>query len=93
MSAERIVNKILLHRYTTTDCAVCGKTPCAPVHIYEQSKGGPDLDDNLIPLCKTHYADLHNMGWLYFLEVYESALIYLRRKGWVVDREGFKNFQ
>lgn len=56
-------------------------------------QGGPDLDDNLIPLCKEHSKVLIESGWTLFLHNHELAALYLKRKGWMFDQKGFKNFQ
>ena len=74
---KRLVDKELLRRYAKMPCAVGYVTHMRPVaghHIKTKGSGGDDVDDNLIPLCATHHAEIHSMGISGFLRSYGQRI-------------------
>ncbi len=74
---KRVVDKDLLRQYAKMPCAVGYVTHMRPVaghHIKTKGSGGDDVDDNLIPLCASHHAEIHSTGIKAFLAAYAPKM-------------------
>lgn len=68
---ERVVNKALINSYRGKSCALCGKNEgTVGHHIKTRGAGGGDVRENLVPLCVSHHAEVHNIGSLTFAKKY-----------------------
>ena len=79
---KRIEDRSLLKSYHEKSCIACGSKPCDPAHIKSQGSGGLDLEWNLIPLCRKHHSEQHQIGWKKFSSKYLNVLLYLKKHGW-----------
>jgi hypothetical protein len=41
-------------------CCVCARRPCDPAHVVSRGAGGTDSD--VVPLCKFHHREQHDIG-------------------------------
>ena len=53
-----------------------------PAHIVSRGAGGPDLEFNIIPLCRREHQFQHQLGWKIFFERWPVVWIYLETLGW-----------
>jgi hypothetical protein len=65
-------------------CLVCGSKEVDVCHVKSRGSGGGDDVWNLMPLCRTHHAEQHQIGILTFVEKYLSVAFYLFENGWVM---------
>ena len=83
---SRIVNKELLQDYRGKPCLICRSMNSDPHHIRPVSNFGPDKDWNLIPLCRSHHSEIHQIGLNSFVVKYGTGVaVYLKVKGWEFD--------
>jgi hypothetical protein len=54
-------------------CPLCGLWSTAPHHIRTRAAGGDDHAINLLPLCATHHAEIHQLGVRGFSERYPGV--------------------
>jgi hypothetical protein len=66
-------------------CSACGKTPADCHHLIHRAVGGPDIEANLVPLCRFHHTEIHAYGITRFVEAYPSVKAEMILKGWVYD--------
>lgn len=59
----RLINKKHLQYVASQDCMICGETPVQAHHLLKPNtgfRGGVKAgDDNVVPLCFKHHAELH----------------------------------
>ena len=70
LKKKRIKNPELLESIREKPCLFCGKSPSEAHHITTKGAGGGDTENNLMPVCRKHHAELHQigyakMGWKY----------------------------
>lgn len=52
-------------------------------HIKTRKSGGSDEPFNLIPLCRKHHTEIHQIGSVTFIEKYHLQEIFAA-KGWTI---------
>lgn len=64
-------------------CVVCRKFPPSdPCHIQTFKTTGCDEFWNIIPMCRPHHREQHDIGWYRMAEKYERVKLILRELGW-----------
>lgn len=51
-------------------CMVCGRVPCDAAHVKSRGAGG-GYRDNLVPLCREHHTEQHQIGIETFQNKYQ----------------------
>lgn len=59
---KRIINKQLLEDVKDQPCICCSKHPSDPHHLTSRGASGDDTEDNLLPLCRKHHTEIHQIG-------------------------------
>lgn len=63
-------------------CIVCGRTPVDQCHIRSKGAGGPDEEFNLVPQCRQHHREQHDLNWWRYIHKYPQVWKALEAKGW-----------
>lgn len=86
---DRIEDEILCKQYTDAFCAVCNQIPPNdPHHLKSRGSWGPDLNENLVTLCRTHHVEIHAYGINKFIGFYPKFEPLIREKGWYPETIG-----
>lgn len=85
LSVEKVV------KASIESCVICNDSPTIKTQIFQNLPSSAEW--NLIPLCAVHAEEKYFSGWLILIEAYETLDFYFKRKGFVFDEMGFKNFQ
>lgn len=67
---KRIEDQNILERYRNQKCCVefcVSQSKSDPHHIKSVGAFGDDVDENIVPLCRWHHNDIHNIGVSPFL--------------------------
>lgn len=78
---KRIVNKELITYLKNRPCAACGRLYVDVHHIVSRGAGGGDVLNNLIPLCREHHTEIHQIGQAKMIEKFPSVKIWLDKIG------------
>lgn len=81
----RIKNEKELALTRSKPCLACGRRSDA-AHIKSKGSGGNDETGNLVPLCRQHHSEQHQLGWVRFSRKYQRVAWALLEKGWAVQR-------
>lgn len=73
---------VWLHQVKTLPCEICDACPCDPAHIREGvcKAGGKPADDLVVPLCRVHHNEQHNIGERNFWRIHFNRNDGLRRR-------------
>jgi hypothetical protein len=86
---KRIVNEKLLESVREKPCCICGKPPRSEAsHIKSIGAGGDDIEWNVLPKCRVHHHEWHQMGVLSFCRKHSLFTILLISLGWEITTEG-----
>lgn len=80
---KRIVDEELLEKIRQLPCAIKGRLCTGdidPHHIKSRGAGGDDVEENLIPLCREHHTEIHQIGKIKFRSKYPH--LHLSNKTW-----------
>jgi len=66
-------------------CLVCRDTPCDPAHIKSRGAGGGDVPFNVMPLCRNHHTEQHQIGIVTFVQRYSRVRDRLFDLGWSIE--------
>lgn len=63
----RIQSRELLDQVARQPCAACGIRPQSnsandPHHVTSVKSGGGDVESNVMPLCRRHHSEWHQIG-------------------------------
>lgn|SRR4030042_632576 len=72
----RIVSPGLLNEIRLKRCVICARR-AEPHHIVSKGAGGDDSEDNLMPLCRCHHSELHQIGRSRFINKYPDFKLWL----------------
>lgn len=72
-------------KYATKRCLVCGDRGCDPAHIKTFKSTGIDADWLLMPLCRIHHTEQHQLGIKTFINKYYAVEKYLLKMGWEIS--------
>jgi len=61
--------------------------PIDQAHIKSRGSGGCDDSWNVIPLCRKHHSEQHQIGWYRFAFKYIEVKLKLCELGWKYDYE------
>ena len=67
-------------------CTACGRTQFVDVHhIRTRAAMGPDVWENLLPLCREHHAEMHSRGLVWMCKQYLNIFQAVETRGWTYD--------
>lgn len=84
----RQVDKNLLNTIRDQSCVACGRTPVDPCHIKSRGAGGHDDPENVLPMCRMHHVEQHQIGWHRMSHKYVSITWALAMRNWKFDGRG-----
>ena len=82
---KRSKNSALLEDVRSCPCLICRGRDSDAHHIRTRGAGGGDNWWNVIPLCRAHHTEWHNIGAIRFLNRYPDALEFLGKLGWQLN--------
>lgn len=85
---DRIEDEYLMKRYTQMGCQLCGRIPSEGHHLKSRGSWGPDLEVNLLALCRSHHTMIHQYGINKMIQVFPSLEDILHDKGWYRQKIG-----
>ena len=91
---NRFVDKKLIKELQRKPCEVCGTIDnCEPHHVKSVATGGPDIKENLMPICFKHHSpksilSVHYKGLMTFARDNSSIKIWLELNGWEQNFDG-----
>lgn len=68
-------------------CTVCSRIDAELHHVKTRKSGGSDNPHNLMPLCRKHHTEIHQIGTTTFSEKYPIAKNWLISNHW--NKYGF----
>ena len=80
---KRIEDESLLETIREMPCLICSKSPVDAHHMTSRGAGGGDTKDNLVPLCRKHHQEYHQIG------ISKFAWKYPRIKEWLTRHQRF----
>lgn len=81
---KRIRDRALLAEVRGSPCCVAGcRRRSDPAHIIPVSRGGDDVPENIMPLCRIHHIEQHSIGWQRFREQHPEV------RSWAEIRQMF----
>lgn len=88
---KRIENRKLLDHVKSQKCLIfgCRGFPVDPCHIRTRGSGGPDIIENLVPMCRSHHTEQGKLPWSEFLVRYPEVRSVLEAKGWEIGDKIF----
>ncbi len=84
----RAVDEAVLARARARRCLACGRLGADPAHVKSRGSGGGDFDWNVIPLCRVHHTEQHQIGFSTFARKYFGVRSELTKLGWYEDERG-----
>ena len=88
----RIVDKQVLEEFRKGQCIICFSDAVDACHIKSKGSGGPDLQFNLISMCRKHHSEQHQVGWFKMIALHPILLLVLKAKGWsLTEADGLKH--
>lgn len=88
---KRFEDKNLLKEYHNKPCVICSSTPCDPCHIISKGAGGGDTKNNLLPMCREHHSESHQIGWASIVKKHPILGLALMAKGFEFDNNRLVN--
>lgn len=81
-------NKTLRNKYRSIPCIICGDLPSDATHIKSYATTLEDKEENLVPLCRLHHSEQHQIGILTFINKYPNYKEYIHKLGFkVINRK------
>ena len=82
---DRIKDPKLMEIYRNKRCMVCGSNNgVSGHHLKSRGSWGPDVPENLIPLCFNHHVEVHKIGLLSFSSRYFVVENFLTLNRWTL---------
>lgn len=75
-------DRALRESYRAMSCEACGRRGCDPCHVRTYAVTGLDEEWNMIPLCRLHHVEQHQIGWHKFSHKYIGVAAALLKRGW-----------
>lgn len=85
---DRIENPELAKSYRKIGCQLCGLPKSEGHHIKSKGSWGPDIEINLIALCRTHHQTIHQYGINKMILHFPNLEPILISKGWYRQKIG-----
>ena len=83
LKKKRLTDTRLIKKLRAMDCAACMRDgPSVVHHIRTKGSGGPDVFENLLPLCVPCHTDIHLLGPSKFMSRRPMVKVALRARGW-----------
>lgn len=80
----RIENTKALEECKLKPCLLCGAM-ADPHHVKTKKSGGDDVESNLVPLCRKHHSETHNLGVTTFANKHSKFKDWLIANGWELN--------
>jgi predicted restriction endonuclease len=82
---DRIKDPALMKIYAGKRCLVCGSTnSVSGHHLKSRGSWGPDVPQNLVPLCFKHHTEVHKSGLVSFAEKFAVIKLFLQTNNWTM---------
>lgn len=78
---KRVDDASLLASVRQLSCLACGKTPCDAHHVTSRKAGGDDTFQNVMPLCRRHHQEWHQVGPVRMFRRYPYVRVWLSLAG------------
>lgn len=85
---DRIEDESLRRTFIVMGCQLCNARPSEGHHIKSRGSWGPDLEKNLIALCRSHHTMIHQYGINKMIIGFPALELILRGKGWYPQKIG-----
>lgn len=85
---KRLVDEFVLENVRKQRCCICNRFPVDASHIKSRGSGGPDKEFNVVPHCRNHHVEWHQIGQSRFLNKYPAFALKLELMGWIWDANG-----
>lgn len=79
---KRIVDGRVLKEVQQERCCICSAFPVDASHIRSRGAGGPDAKFNVVPHCRIHHTEWHQLGPSKFIKRYPAFGLKLQLLGW-----------
>ena len=83
----RTQDEKVLEEVRSNPCIVCGKKPSDPAHIKSRGAGGPDVPENLLPLCRIHHSTQLQVCFLKMMDLHVGFYESMLERGWEIRVE------
>ncbi len=90
---DRISDPDLMKAMIEKGCQLCSRTPSEGHHIKSRGSWGPDIDVNLLALCRNHHTMIHQYGINKMVDIFPGLEDILFEKGWYRQNIGTGNLQ
>ena len=70
-------------------CLVCGSLPSDPCHLRTFKVTQSDHPANMIPMCRKHHNEQHQIGWKRMIQKYFKLALDIRALGWEITQHPF----
>lgn len=84
---KRHADRALLDTYHKKGCLACGQLS-DPCHIGSRGAHRPDVEWNVMPLCRVHHTQQHKLGWKAMAFRYPKVYMFFKTHGWTFDETG-----
>ncbi len=83
---KRIVDAELVKKIKQNAvCCVCRLSPVDAHHLRSRGARGDDLPWNLVPLCRKHHNEVHNLGLIEMCRRHLGFFQALEIRGWFIE--------
>jgi hypothetical protein len=83
----------ILQRVRDQRCLACGSLPSDPHHLITRGAGGKDEIDNIMPLCRRHHTEVHQIGLVKMSHKYVLVEEWLDDHGWILENIGVSKWR
>jgi len=90
---RKVDKELLKHIRNDKKCIVCHALYPDPHHVKSKKSGGDDVESNLMPLCRSHHRQCHDIGLNRFADKYPSVKGWLLHYGWEINPISYKWFK
>lgn len=87
LKQKRITDPSLIKEIGHSPCVICGIRGVDVHHLRSRKSGGPDLAWNLIPICRQHHSEIHNIGKVGMANKYDKFKEWLIKNGWKLEQK------
>lgn len=79
------IDRVLRQQVKAMPCFLCYSTyQVDPCHIATFGSRGIDEWWSMVPMCRNHHNEQHQVGWKRFCEAYPKAAALLKQLGWEI---------
>lgn len=74
----RLKDEKAIEYVKTLSCCACGTWGVDAHHLISRGAGGPDSISNLLPLCRIHHSEIHQIGVTKMCDKYSGVFKYIQ---------------